>query len=100
MARKGLHVDGSVVKCRVGDCVEHVVHTGDVLPYVEGLGLVLKIREDGLKVQFLERLNHRKKRIKTGSIWRLGKKNVCVMPLPKRFSTVDEWVESLGKQKS
>lgn len=97
MARKGLCSDGSVVKCRAEHCVEHSVHTGDVLPYVEGLGLVLKIREDGLKVFFLERLNGRKKRIKTGDIWRLRKKNICVMPLPKRFSTVDDWVASLGK---
>jgi hypothetical protein len=95
MARKGLHVDGIVVKCKKDNCNMHMVHTGDLLPYVEGMAKVLKIREDGLKVVFLERLNGRKKRIKTGYLWQLRKKNVCIMPLPKRFNTVEDWLASL-----
>ena len=95
MSRKGLCSDGSVVKCRVRTCVVHVVHTGDLLPYVEGDALVVKIREDGLKVWFLSRLNSKKKRIETGLMWGKGKKNICVMPLPRTFDSVDDWVGSL-----
>jgi hypothetical protein len=95
MARKGWSANNGVVKCRDRGCFSHVVHTGDVLVYREGSAVVLKIRDDGLKVVFVGRMNKPKTRLKTGTVWRFRKKNVCVMPLPKTFNTVEEWLDSL-----
>lgn len=96
MSCKALTFDGGIVKCRAkGNCGAHLVHVGDILPYPDGVAKVLKIRDDGLKVVFVGRMNKPKNRLKTGTVWRFRKKNVCVMPLPKTFSTVEEWLDSL-----
>jgi len=97
MFREALGFDNVVEICRVeGFCSTHVLHVGDVLQYVEGSARVLEIMDDGVRVGFLRRMNSRRRRLKTGEVWRLRRKDVCVMPLPRKFTTVEEWLSFHG----